>query len=155
MQREYPKAPIAGVGAIVVSQRRVLVVRRGREPMKGAWSLPGGVLELGETLLDGLRREVREETGLDVEPVAHVETFDRIARDETDRVRYHYVISDWLCTVTGGELQCGDDADEAVWLLPEELKQNLRCPLDAFALRVVEKALQLYGTQFPAAEMPQ
>ena len=147
MQREYPAAPIAGVGAIVVSAEepaRVLVVRRGREPMRGIWSLPGGVLELGETLHEGVRREIKEETGLDVEVVAHIETFERTSRDDDGRVRYHYVISDWLCRVTGGELQCGDDADAAEWLTETEIVQNTRCPMDAFARAVVAKALAIH-----------
>jgi len=148
MQREYPSAPIAGVAAVVISRNDagescVLLVRRGREPLRGQWSLPGGVLELGETLQQGVVREVLEETGLEVSVLAHVESFDRIARDSDGRVRYHYVLSDWLCNVTGGTLQCGDDADEAAWLTQAEIEENSRCPLDAFTREVIAKAWKL------------
>jgi ADP-ribose pyrophosphatase YjhB (NUDIX family) len=112
--REYPGAPVVGVGAIVFQDDNVLLVRRGREPLKGEWSLPGGRLELGEHLEAAVVREVREETGLDVRVVRHAETLERIFREE-ERVRYHYVLVDFLCEVTGGELLCGDDAADAAW----------------------------------------
>ena len=99
MQREFPAAPLVGVGAVVFEAGRVLLVRRGREPLKGHWSLPGGLVELGERLLDAVVREVREETGLTVEPIELVEVVDRIHWEES-RVRYHYVIADYLCRVT-------------------------------------------------------
>src|ERR1039458_5894910 len=89
LQREFPQAPLVGVGAVVVHENRVLLVRRGSEPLKGHWTLPGGVLEVGETLAAGVAREVREETGLLVEPLELVELLDRIHR-ESGRVRYHY-----------------------------------------------------------------
>jgi ADP-ribose pyrophosphatase YjhB (NUDIX family) len=101
MQREFPLAPLVGVGAVIVENGRVLLVRRGREPLKGQWSLPGGLLELGEGLTNGVEREVREETGLIVEPVELIELLDRINRED-DRVRYHYVIADYLCRVKAG-----------------------------------------------------
>jgi ADP-ribose pyrophosphatase YjhB (NUDIX family) len=104
MQREFPEAPLVGVGAVVVDEGRVLLVRRGTEPMKGHWSLPGGLLEVGESLAAGVIREVREETGLTVEPVELIELLDRIHR-EGERVRYHYVIADYLCRVVDGALQ--------------------------------------------------
>jgi 8-oxo-dGTP diphosphatase len=149
MQREYPTAPIAGVGAIVLGandagQSCVLTVRRGRAPLKGHWSLPGGVMEIGETLKEGVMREVMEETGLEVKVLEHVETLERIARDEAGRVRYHYVISDWLCVVTGGELRCGDDADAVEWLTREEFDANLKCPMDELTRTVIEKAWAMY-----------
>src|SRR5271166_5456340 len=99
MQREYPGAPLVGVGAVVVEAGRVLLVRRGTEPLLGQWSLPGGLVEVGEGLTDGVVREVREETGLIVEPIVLIELLDRIHR-VGDRVRYHYVIADYLCRVT-------------------------------------------------------
>src|ERR1700739_4065588 len=101
MQREFPSAPLVGVGAVVVDYGRVLLVRRGTEPLKGHWSLPGGMLELGEPLAAGVVREVRDATGLLVEPVELVELLDRI-HCEDGRVRYHYVIADYLCRVEGG-----------------------------------------------------
>ena len=115
MQREFPVAPLVGVGAVVVEEGRVLLVRRGTEPLKGQWSLPGGLLELGESLTGGVVREVREETGLMVEPVELVELLDRIHR-EGERVRYHYVIADYLCRVMGGSLQAASDADAVRWV---------------------------------------
>jgi ADP-ribose pyrophosphatase YjhB (NUDIX family) len=102
MRREFPLAPLMCVGAVIVDEGRVLLVRRGNEPMKGHWTLPGGLLELGESLSDGVIREVREETGLIVEPVQLIELLDRIHRHET-RVRYHYVIADYLCRVVSGQ----------------------------------------------------
>src|SRR5580698_7086808 len=115
MQREFPKTPLIGVGAVVVDQERVLLVRRGTEPLKGQWSLPGGMLEIGESLTAGVIREVREETGLTVEPVELIELLDRIHR-EGEPVRYHYVIADYLCRVVSGELLAGSDADAVRWV---------------------------------------
>src|ERR1700761_4612516 len=115
MQREFPSAPIVGVGAIVVENGRVLLVRRGREPLKGIWTLPGGVLEVGEPLTAGVAREVLEETGLEVEAVEFVELIDRIHRED-GRVRYHYVIADYLCRLTGGTLAAADDAAAVRWV---------------------------------------
>ena len=110
MRREYPEAPIVGVGAVVIDGTKVLLVRRGNEPLKGQWSLPGGAVELGETLQQGVVREVLEETGLVVVPAGIVEVLDRITQDEvlqdgaSGRVRYHFVLVDFVCRVTGGAL---------------------------------------------------
>lgn len=145
MQREYPNAPLAGVGAVVVHQGRVLVARRGNPPMKGHWTLPGGALELGETLLEGVAREVREETGLEVEPVELVELLDRIHRVE-GRIQFHYVIADYLCRVTGGGLQAASDVDAVRWIERSEwMGQSGLAPelqLDAITVRVLEKGWQ-------------
>ncbi len=138
MQREYPSAPITGVGAVIIHNDQVLLIERGQEPLKGEWSLPGGALELGETLAEGIIREVREETGLIVEPLTIVEVFDRIARDEQSRVRYHYVLVDFLCRVTGGKLACASDAANARWATLDELGA-----IAEFTAQVIRKAFAL------------
>lgn len=129
------------IGAVVVDRGRVLLVRRGREPLKGHWSLPGGALELGESLADGLVREVREETGLTVEPVELVELIDRIHR-EGERVRYHYVIADYLCRVVGGEMRAASDADAARWVERAEWNSHSALKLDPITVRVIEAGWQ-------------
>src|ERR1039458_4194146 len=146
MQREFPEAPLIGVGAVVVDEGRVLLVRRGTEPLRGQWSLPGGLLELGEPLTNGVVREVREETGLIVEPVELIELLDRIHR-EGERVRYHYVIADYLCRLVGGALKAASDADGVRGVeraegnshpprLPAVAGRTLR--LDPVTVRVIE-----------------
>src|SRR5579863_8666472 len=141
MQREFPSAPLVGVGAVVVHEGRVLVARRGNPPLKGHWTLPGGVLELGESLAEGLVREVREETGLIVEPVELVELLDRIHR-EGARVRYHYVIADYLCRVVGGELEAASDADAVRWVERAEWNSHSALKLDPVTVRVIEMGWQ-------------
>jgi ADP-ribose pyrophosphatase YjhB (NUDIX family) len=145
MQREYPEAPLVGVGAVVFDDGRVLLVRRGREPLKGHWSLPGGMLELGESLVEGVVREIREETGLIVEPLELVELLDRIHRDG-ERVRYHYVIADYLCRVVSGELKAASDADAVRWVerpkwIGAEATQGA-LKLDPVTVRVIEAGWQ-------------
>jgi ADP-ribose pyrophosphatase YjhB (NUDIX family) len=142
MQREFPETPLVGVGAVVVKEGRVLLIRRGNEPMKGHWSLPGGILELGETITDGVTREVREETGLTIEPVELIELLDRIHR-EGERVRYHYVIADYLCSVVGGALRAASDADAARWVDRAEWNSpDAALKLDPVTVRVIEKGWQ-------------
>jgi 8-oxo-dGTP diphosphatase len=114
--RRYPKRPILGVGAIVIDGGRVLLVERGREPLLGYWSLPGGVLEVGETLADGVQRETREETGLEVEPITVVEIFERIMRDASGACEYHYVLVDYLCRPISGTLAPADDVNRVEWV---------------------------------------
>jgi 8-oxo-dGTP diphosphatase len=121
MPREYPEFPIVGVGAVILERDRVLLVQRAHAPLKGEWSLPGGALELGETLEDGIRREVFEETGLIVEPLSIIKVFDRITRDEEGRIQFHYVLVDYLCRVAGGSLACATDAADARWATRDEL----------------------------------
>ena len=145
MQREFPEAPLVGVGAVVVDEGRVLLVRRGREPLKGHWSLPGGLIEVGESLLEGVVREVREETGLIVEPVELIKLLDRIHKEsgpEGERVRYHYVIADYLCRVVGGELAAASDADAARWVERAEWNGHSTLVLDAITVRVIEAGWQ-------------
>ena len=115
MTREYPRQPITAVAGVVVRDEEVLLVRRGKAPGVGLWSIPGGAVHLGEGLQEALRREIREETGLVVRPVTVIEVVERIVR-EGDDIRYHYVIVDYACLPEGGTLQAGDDAAEACWV---------------------------------------
>jgi 8-oxo-dGTP diphosphatase len=138
--RRYPDRPIVSVGAVVIDGDRVLLVKRGQEPLKGAWSLPGGVVEIGETLHAALIREVREETGLDVEIGAVAEVLDRISRDAGGRVEYHYVIVDYVCRIAGGSLACASDAEDARWVSRGDLAQY---NLTATAAAVVQRAFEM------------
>jgi len=141
MQREFPDAPLIGVGAVIVEQGRVLLVRRGTEPMLGQWTLPGGLLEVGEPLLAGVVREVREETGLTVEPIELIELLDRIQRED-ERVRYHYVIADYLCRVVGGQLQAASDAEAVRWVERAEWNSHRALKIDPVTVRVIESGWQ-------------
>lgn len=121
MAKEYPSVPVVGVGGVVVRSGRALIVRRAQEPRKGEWSLPGGVVELGERLVDAVRREVLEETGLEVDVGPIVETFDRVHHDTDGRVRFHFVIVDYLCRAVTGDPVAGTDAEDVAWVTAEEL----------------------------------
>jgi 8-oxo-dGTP diphosphatase len=125
------------VGAILLDRGRVLLVERARSPLRGYWSLPGGVLETGELLEEGVRREVREETGLIVRPLRVVEIFERIIRDAQGRAEYHYVLIDYLCRVTGGTLEPADDVSRAEWVGRRGLS---RYKITEGTLPVIEKA---------------
>jgi 8-oxo-dGTP diphosphatase len=139
MAREFPDAPVIGVGAVVLQHGNVLLVKRGHEPRKGEWSLPGGRVELGESLIEATRREIREETGLDVDVGPLIEVFDRIHRRD-GRVQYHFVIADYLCTPRGGSLAASDDAEAVAWVNPEELKAY---GVNDCAIRVIRKGLAM------------
>jgi ADP-ribose pyrophosphatase YjhB (NUDIX family) len=141
MQREFPEAPLVGVGAVIVDEGRVLLVRRGTEPMLGQWTLPGGLLEVGEPLLAGVVREVMEETGLTVEPIELIELLDRIQR-EGERVRYHFIIADYLCRIAGGELQAASDADAVRWVERVEWNSHSALKIDPVTVRVIENGWQ-------------
>lgn len=121
MSREYPDRPVVGVGAVVWRGDRLLLIRRGRPPRLGQWSLPGGAQQLGETLDEAIRREVREETGLGLVAVSFLATVDLIDHDAEDRVRYHYTLVDFTAEAAEGEAVAGDDAAAVAWFAPDEL----------------------------------
>jgi ADP-ribose pyrophosphatase YjhB (NUDIX family) len=120
VKREYPDHPIVGVGGVVVRNGRVVLVRRAKAPRMGEWSIPGGMLELGEKLRDGVAREIEEETGLKVKSEEVLDVFDSIVTDADGKTQYHYVLVDYLCSVTGGELRAASDVSEARWATLEE-----------------------------------
>ena len=121
MKRDYPDRPLVGVGAVIVHEGRVVIVQRGTEPLKGQWSIPGGALEVGETLRECAEREAREETGLQVEAGEVLEVFDAIYREADGRIQYHYVLIDFACRLVAGELHAGADATQARWVTLGEL----------------------------------
>lgn len=123
MKREYPDQPLVGVGAIIIEASRVVLVRRGHAPLAGEWSIPGGVLEVGETLREAAVREALEETGLTVQPADLLGVFDRVLRDDAGRVRYHYVLIDFLCRRIAGDPHAAGDALEARWFTREEVSR--------------------------------
>jgi 8-oxo-dGTP diphosphatase len=138
-ERRYPQHPLVGVGAVMLLRDRVLMAQRGKEPLKGYWSLPGGLLELGETLEDAVRREAREETGLEIRPLGVLEVFERIMRDAEGATEYHFVLVDYVCQVTGGTLLAGDDVCAVQWVRRQDLA-GLR--ITEGTLAVIEKAFQ-------------
>ena len=123
MKREYPAAPLVGVGAIIVQDTRVVLVKRGHPPLQGEWSIPGGVLEVGEMLRDATAREAHEETGLMVETRDLLGVFDRVLKDPHGETLYHYVLIDFLCRPVAGELKGASDAEEARWFTADEAAQ--------------------------------
>jgi len=141
VEREFPVSPLVGVGGVVVHDNRVLLVERGHEPMKGRWTIPGGLIDVGESLREAVIREVKEETGLDVEPVELIELLDRIHRED-GRVRYHYVIADYLCRVAGGTLGAASDAAAVRWVERAEWNSHSALALDPITTRVIETAWQ-------------
>jgi len=136
-KREYPDRPIVGVGAVIIDQGRVVLVKRGSPPLLGEWSLPGGAVELGETLRAAAEREAREETGLIVKAGEVLEVLDRIVPGKDGAPQYHYVLIDFLCMVKGGELRAGGDAADACWARESELG---KFRLEQLAVEVIRKA---------------
>jgi 8-oxo-dGTP diphosphatase len=121
MQREFPEVPLIGVGAIIIENARVVLVKRAHPPLQAQWSIPGGVLEVGELVREAAVREAREETGLIVEAVELLGVYDRVLRDPQQRVQYHYVLIDFLCRRIAGDLAAASDAAEVRWFTHEEL----------------------------------
>ena len=144
MTRRYPKHPLPGVGALILRRNSILLVQRGRNPLKGYWSLPGGLIEPGEKIENALKREVLEETGLIVRPKKLFEIFERIMPDAQGRAEYHYILHDYLCTVVGGDLKAGDDAGRVAWVERKNLKD---LQLTEGTLAVIERAFK-GGTGF-------
>jgi ADP-ribose pyrophosphatase YjhB (NUDIX family) len=140
MRRDYPDRPIVGVGAVVVQNGRALVVRRATEPLKGEWSIPGGMLELGERLRDGIAREVLEETGLAVEVGEVLDVFDSIFPDSEGKTQYHYVLVDFVCYPTAGTLEASSDVSDAKWVSAEEASQ---LGMKSATIGVICKALSI------------
>lgn len=145
IRREYTSIPLVGVGALIVNNNKVALVRRANEPSKGQWSIPGGLVNLGESLPDAVIREAFEETGLIVRPKFLVELLDRIFHDESGAVRYHYVLADYWCEVTGGILSAGSDASAAEWVNFSELPTF---NLADVTLDVILKGFEMYFGQF-------
>jgi len=156
--REYPERPVVGVGGVIVDRERTVLIRRGTEPLLGQWSIPGGTIEIGETIEDAVRRELREETGLEVRVLQLIELFDRIYMDEDRRAearrlrggspaerekkkpRYHYVIADYLCELVEGEPHAGSDVTDLAFAREEELPQF---HLTEKATSIVKKAFTM------------
>ncbi len=136
--RRYPKRPLVGVGALIFDRGRILMAQRGKEPLKGWWSLPGGALEIGERLDFAVRREVREETGLEIEPLGVFEIFERIMPDAEGNTEYHYVLVDYICRVMGGTLRAGDDVCRVEWVKFAALREMR---ITEGTLAVIEKAV--------------
>jgi 8-oxo-dGTP diphosphatase len=140
LAREYPDHPVVGVGAVVVRDGKALIIKRAHEPRKGEWSLPGGLLELGESLQEAVRREIQEETGLDIDVGPIIETFDRVHRDELGKIRYHFVIVDFVCWSRSGEAVPSSDADGVAWVAAGEI--------DAYGVNAHAKAVILRGLNY-------
>lgn len=138
--REYPERPMVGVGGVVISNGHALLIRRGGPPLKGQWSIPGGMLEVGETLLEGVRRELEEETGIEVRVGALIEVFERINADEDGKAKYHFVVLDYLCEAIGGEARAGSDVTDVAWAAPSELGKY---SLTETATRVILRAFEM------------
>jgi 8-oxo-dGTP diphosphatase len=142
MQREFPELPLVGVGAIIIEDSRVVLVKRLHPPLQAEWSIPGGVLEIGELVREAAVREAREETGLTVEPGELLGVYDRVLRNPEHRVQYHYVLIDFLCRRVAGDLAAASDAAEVRWFRREELP----------GLRLAEDTLDVIGKGFAVAK---
>ena len=154
--REYPERPVVGVGGVIVDRGRTVLIRRGTEPLLGEWSIPGGTIEIGETIEEAVRRELREETGLEVRILDLIELFDRIypqdgaAAHDNRKPRYHYVIADYLCELVGGEARAGSDVTDLAFAREEELG---KFHLTEKATSVVKKAFAMSRARLKASGM--
>jgi 8-oxo-dGTP diphosphatase len=137
--RRYPEHPLLGIGALIFEGGRILMAQRGKAPLMGQWSLPGGLVETGESLENAVRREVLEETGLEVKPLGVLEIFERIMRNAEGAAEYHYVLLDYICRVTGGTLCAGDDASRVQWVEQRALKD---LHITEGTLAVIEKGFR-------------
>ena len=156
--REYPERPLVGVGGVVIDNGRALLIRRASEPLRGEWSIPGGMLELGETLEQGVARELLEETGLQIRVLELIEVFERIVYapnggsagdDGPERPRFHYVIADYLCERVSGEHAAASDVTDVVFANEEDLD---KFRLTETALRIVHKAFDMDRARYGAGE---
>jgi 8-oxo-dGTP diphosphatase len=143
-KREYPERPLVGVGGVVIAEGKALLIKRGGPPLEGQWSIPGGMLEVGETLRDGVHRELKEETGLTVRVGELVEVFERIFQDEAGRIRYHFVIHDFLCEALSGEAKAASDVTDVAWVTKSALSEY---GLTETAMRVLLRAFTM--TELP------
>jgi 8-oxo-dGTP diphosphatase len=139
-KREYPDRPIVGVCGVVIEHGRTVLIRRSNPPLEGQWSIPGGILEVSETILQGVERELHEETGLVVRAGELIEVFERIIPDKDGRTQYHFVIIDYLCERLSGSPRPGGDALEAVWVEQGDLERYALVPA---VIRVLGKAFEL------------
>ncbi len=146
MNREYPQRPLVGVGAVVFKGDDVLLVRRGHPPAEGTWAFPGGLVELGESSAEAVRREVREECGISIEPVDLAGVFEPIVIDEDGRIRYHYVVLDFLARYVEGDLKAASDVWEARWVPQEQID---RYPLSDDAKRLLKRARDMLRGRLP------
>jgi 8-oxo-dGTP diphosphatase len=157
MERTYPERPFVGIGVVVLRGEEVLLIKRGKPPRAGQWSIPGGVQHLGETVVEAARREVREETGLDVEIIEAIAVIDSISRDEAQRIKYHYTLVDLLAEWRSGEAVAGDDAAAVAWVPLDGLET---IPLWHETVRVIRlasarrAAASGSGPQAPIALIP-
>ncbi len=141
MQREYPAHPIVAVAAVIIEANRVLVIKRAKEPSKGKWSIPGGMVELGETVREALKREAKEECGIEIEVLELVQVVDNIIYDESSRVKYHYILIGFLAGYETGRLKSASDISDAKWVERDELND---LDLTIGARKVIEKAWRIY-----------
>ncbi|MGA8222847.1 MAG: NUDIX hydrolase [Candidatus Acidiferrales bacterium] len=149
--REYPKRPVVGVGGVIIADGRALLIRRGNAPLEGEWSIPGGTLEVGETLVEGVRRELAEETGIEVRVLDLIEVFERIFPDAEGQTQYHFVILDYLCDVVRGSARAGSDVTDVAWAEEAELGKYSLTPT---ATRVIKKAFQMVRERDGKGRLP-